>query len=57
MRNGICLPSFGINIDLSLNHMIQEEISRDNEINEGLNDDNVDETILQIHEIEGDEKK
>ena len=36
--------------------MIQEEISRDNDINEGINDDIVEKTILEIHEIEGDEK-
>ena len=57
LRNGICLPSFGINLDLSLTHMIQEEIRRDNEISEGINDDIVEETILEINEIEVDEEK
>ena len=37
--------------------MIQEEIRRDNEINEGINDDIVEETILEINEIEVDEEK
>ena len=54
--NDICLPSYGVNIDLSLNYMIQEETSRENEMNEEING-NIEETILRIQEIEEDEKK
>ena len=36
--------------------MIQEETSRENEMNEEING-NIEETILQIQEIDEDEKK